>query len=58
MKDINDILLTAFGVSALLILLVVTVMAMSGPNKLENGCIVYNDKVYCEEINKIGCNNE
>lgn len=21
------------------------------PNELENGCIVHNDKVYCEEVN-------
>ena len=24
------------------------------PTELENGCIVYGDKVYCEEVNEVG----
>ena len=28
-------------------------IACGTPNELENGCIIYNDKVYCEEVNKV-----
>lgn len=30
--------------------------AYSLPNELENGCIVHNDKIYCEEVREIGEN--
>ena len=29
-------------------------MAAATPNELENGCIVYGNKIYCEIDNKVG----
>lgn len=33
-------------------------MSIGMPNELENGCIVHNDKIYCEEGNNIGVTDE
>lgn len=48
LEKMNDVLGLLFGV--LMMLLIITLMM--SPEELENGCISYNDSIYCEEVSK------
>lgn len=48
--DNMSAIIALLGVIMFLIVMFI-VSVMSQPNELDNGCIVYNDKIYCEEIN-------
>lgn len=52
--ETNDILTIIVSI-VIGLLFIGGIAAMSSlPTKLENGCIVYGDKVYCEEVNEVG----
>lgn len=49
MEDLLIYMVLILGLVGMYLLGIVSAL----PNELENGCIIYNDKVYCEEVNKV-----
>ena len=49
MEDLLVYIVLILGLAGIYFLGIVSAL----PNELENGCIVHNDKLYCEEVNKV-----
>lgn len=52
--ETNDILIIIASIVVGFLLIGGIAAMASLPTELENGCIVYGDKVYCEEVNEVG----